>query len=71
MSMEKNILDMVMDGLLRKNHLFFRYGGITGTFAKAYLSKNSIMVYLTHCSGGTHKSRFEDELDRIWFPNVI
>lgn len=56
---------------IEENPLVFRYGGSTGSFAKAYLSKNSIMVYLTHCSGGTHKSRFEDELDRIWFPNAF
>ncbi|MEB8345026.1 serine hydrolase [Flavobacteriaceae bacterium KMM 6898] len=54
---------------IEEEPLIFRYGGSAGGFAKACLSKNSIMVYLTHCSGGKHKSRFEDELDKIWFPN--
>jgi CubicO group peptidase (beta-lactamase class C family) len=54
---------------IEEEPLIFRYGGSAGGFAKACISKNSIVIYLTHCSGGKHKSKFEDELDRIWFPN--
>tara|TARA_R110002051_G_scaffold325679_1_gene430140 strand:+ start:90 stop:1091 length:1002 start_codon:yes stop_codon:yes gene_type:complete len=54
---------------IEEKPLIFRYGGSAGGFAKACISKNSIVIYLTHCSGGNHKSKFEDELDQIWFPN--
>jgi len=54
---------------IEEEPLIFRYGGSAGGFAKACVSKNSIMIYLTHCSSGKHKSKFEDALDEIWFPN--
>lgn len=54
---------------IEEEPLIFRYGGSAGGFAKACFSKNSIMIYLTHCSSGKHKSKFEDALDQIWFPN--
>ena len=47
----------------------FRYGGSAGSVGIGYPEKNSIVIYLTHCAGGNHKNKFQDELDRIWFPD--
>ena len=49
--------------------LVFRYGGSAGSVAIGYPALNTIVVYLTHSSGGDHKSMFQDELDKIWFPD--
>ena len=54
---------------IEDNPLIFRYGGSAGGFAKAIVSKNKFVVYLSHCGNGKHKVDFEDELDKIWFPN--
>ncbi len=49
--------------------LIFRYGGSAGGVGIGYPEKETIVIYLTHCSGGNHKNKFQDELDRIWFSN--
>ncbi|WP_242084414.1 serine hydrolase domain-containing protein [Aestuariivivens sediminis] len=49
--------------------LVFRYGGSAGSLAKAIVSENRLVVYMTHCGNGKHKSSFEDQLDKMWFPN--
>lgn len=49
--------------------LIFRYGGSAGGVGIGYPEQETIIIYLTHCSGGDHKSKFQDELDKIWFPN--
>ena len=65
----RNCLDMGTDGLLIEEPLIFRYGGSAGGVGIGYPEKETIVIYLTHCSGGNHKNKFQDELDRIWFPN--
>ncbi len=54
---------------IEDNPLVFRYGGSAGSLAKAIVSKNCLVVYMTHCGNGKHKRSFEDQLDKMWFPN--
>lgn len=48
--------------------LVFRYSGSAGGLGIGYPDENSVIIYLTHCSGGDHKNNFQDEVDKIWFP---
>ncbi len=54
---------------IEDNPLIFRYGGSAGGFAKAIVSQNTLVVYLSHSGNGKHKVEFEDGLDKVWFPN--
>lgn len=49
--------------------LVFRYGGSAGGIGIGYPDKNTVVIYLTHCAGGDHRSEFQNTLDNLWFPN--
>lgn len=47
----------------------FRYGGSAGGVGIGYPKKNTVVIYLTHSAGSDHKGKFQDALDRVWFPD--